>query len=279
MRVTSFKDYIESPYGFYLKHIARLEEVDDKAVEMDPLRFGNLIHDCLKMLKDSDQARSDNPDRIAAFLCANLDALSAQWFGDTTLPTVRLQLAHAKLRLREFARWQAENARLGWKILHTEWNPDPGAAFIDVDGVPMGLRGRIDRIDIDEAEGILRVLDYKTGESAADPKSTRSRDGRWKDLQLPLYRHLVKPLGAVDRIQLGFFALPKSIAHTAFNEAEWDETDLAAADDAAREVIRAVRAGRFDDIGTSPPSEGILSAICGQGMSLEDEEDDTEDPA
>ncbi len=35
MYVTSFRMYLESPYGFYLRHVLRLEEVDDSALEMD----------------------------------------------------------------------------------------------------------------------------------------------------------------------------------------------------------------------------------------------------
>ena len=45
MSVSSFRLYLQSPYEFYLKHVLRLKTLDDRARELDPLRFGKLAHE------------------------------------------------------------------------------------------------------------------------------------------------------------------------------------------------------------------------------------------
>ena len=57
-----------------------------------------------------------------------------------------------------------------------------------VDGQPMYLRGRIDRIDVHESDGQTIVLDYKSGDSVQTPDDSHRHEGHWIDLQLPLYR-------------------------------------------------------------------------------------------
>ena len=45
--VTAFGRFLSSPYQFYLERIARLETLDDRARELDPMHFGSLAHDVL----------------------------------------------------------------------------------------------------------------------------------------------------------------------------------------------------------------------------------------
>src|SRR5690606_35854101 len=83
----------------------------------------------------------------------------------------------------------------GWRIVKVEVEPpEPGVPF-DVDGRPVLLRGRIDRIDRNERTGEWAVFDYKTSDTGQPPEKThrrgRGKERRWVDLQLPLYRHLL----------------------------------------------------------------------------------------
>ena len=45
MTVTEFGWYLRCPFRYYLKYVRRLREIDDSAVELDALQFGNLTHE------------------------------------------------------------------------------------------------------------------------------------------------------------------------------------------------------------------------------------------
>ncbi len=74
-----------------------------------------------------------------------------------------------RARLKKFAGWQAGWVQAGWRIeyVEAEISRDREAEF-DVDGVPILLRGRIDRIDVNQASGEIMVFDYKTSDTAKD---------------------------------------------------------------------------------------------------------------
>jgi len=171
---------------------------------------------------------------------------------------VLVQVEQLRARLHAFARWQAEWAAAGWRIAAFEVHPpEPGVSF-DVDGRPILLRGRIDRIDHNESTGEWAVFDYKTGDKGEEPEKThrKGRDKRWVDLQLPLYHHLlpalrdgsgapIVPPDAVDRVRLGYILLPRELDAVGPAFAEWSPEELETADDAARDVVRMLRENRF----------------------------------
>lgn len=264
MRVTAFGTYLQSPYLFYLVHVLGLVEAPDEAIEMDPLQFGSLLHAVLDRFARSDTRGSTDEDQIRDSLLDAMDSLAGERFGPEPTAPVWLQLRAARDRLRGVAHWQAEWARAGWRIHESEWSPDAGTASLDVDGRPMNLRGRIDRIDVNEQTGQWAILDYKTGEQEADPNKAHRTKEAWTDLQLPLYRHLIEQLDAPEDIVLGYVTIPKDPGKVGLRPASWDPDDLRDADEAAREVVRAIRAERFEDPGSDPPDEGVFSAILGR---------------
>ncbi len=267
MRVTEFRDYLACPYRYYLRHRLKLESVDDFAEELSGGDFGSLLHDVLREFGQSDVSESQIAGEITDVLDRVLDRQVERQFGKNPLSAVRVQVEQIRLRLRAFSAWQAEWVGAGWRILLTETDVPDGAAPFAVDDLPMYLRGRIDRIDRNEATGQWVILDYKTGESAKTPdKSHRSR-GDWVDLQLPLYRHLVEHIEEIDidgsSLQLGYIVIPKAASKIAHHFAEWTHEDLAQADETAREVIRNIRTGRFWPPAETPPAFfEEFAAIC-----------------
>src|SRR6185436_2439728 len=175
--------------------------------------------------------------------------------------------------LAGFAQWQARRAQQGWRIHAVEWAPPGGTLPFVVDGQPMGLRGRIDRIDV-HADGRWAILDYKTGDAeakASHPDKTHRRgDGTWKDLQLPLYARLVQPLAEAEgwtrEPELGYVVLPRDPLETGELMAGWDGAALAGAWEVAADVVRAVRAGRFAELGDFPEEPPVLAWIAGRGL-------------
>lgn len=266
LRVTAFRDYLASPYAFYLKHVLGLQEVCAPPPELGPAEFGSLLHAVLERFGTEPGVRdSDHPPLIRAFLNDAVSAVARTRFGASPPPAIDLQLRVCRRRLGVFAERQAARRREGWRIHAVEWSPERPVPF-PVDGSEFGLRGKIDRIDVHEPTGEWAVLDYKTGENVLPPDKThRSRAG-WTDLQLPLYRLLAPAPESVPAVRLGYVSLAARPERAGFLIAPWTDSELDAADEAAREVVRAVRDGRFGDPGPRPPREGVFAALCGLGF-------------
>lgn len=267
MSVSSFRTYLQSPYTFYLQHVLRLRTHDDRARELDPLQFGNLGHEVLEWFGRDEVRNSADPKVIGKWLTRAVDRCVAQLYGKSPLPAIVLQAEQLKYRLGIFAKRQAKRRAAGWEIAHVEWRPEGESVPLDVDGTPIAIRGRIDRIDRHPTLG-WAVLDYKTGEKASDPdKAHRRRDGSWSDLQLPLYWHLTRELGIEDVPQLGYVAVGKDETQIGFHLVEdWSEDILEAGLTEARRVVRCIREGRFEEMGRRLPYEPLLRAICGEGL-------------
>jgi hypothetical protein len=125
------------------------------------------------------------------------------------------------------------------------------------------------------------VMDYKTGDQGGDPKAARDRSGNWRDLQLPLYRHLLlggleRPDGSAlerpdpqDTIQLAYLPLSREAEDVALRVAPWSLNDLEEAEERAREVIRWLRT--TDELPFEPQRAGrkaseAVMALLGQGF-------------
>jgi ATP-dependent helicase/nuclease subunit B len=287
MRVTEFRDYLACPYRYYLRHRLGLVCRSDAAAELDEAAFGSLAHLVLCRFGRDPISGSTDAEKIRAWLSDALDRAAAEAYGKGPLPAVWVQIEQLRVRLAALARWQADWTRKGWRIEHVEASPEekgsglfcrngpegashkrvltpfpPEAAALVVDGEPMSLRGRIDRIDV-HGSGKRVLFDYKTSDTARGPDRTHRRDGRWVDLQLPLYRRLAAGLGIGGELALGYVVLPKDAARTGHLLAEWTEAELAEAEAAAADVIRKVRAEKFWPP-ASPPPAGFepLAAIC-----------------
>jgi hypothetical protein len=131
------------------------------------------------------------------------------------------------------------------------------------------LSGKIDRIDIHESGDRVAILDYKSSEKAWLPRQSHCKgDGTWRDLQLPLYRSLIKPLGLCGEITLGYFNIPRDLEQVGVAEASWSAEELESADKAACAVVSAVLRGEFDEIGTLS-DDGTLGLIAGLGVLTE----------
>ena len=271
MSVTSFRAYLNSPYLFYLERVLRLRSRHDRARELDPMQFGTFAHDILQDFAERGPRDSTRAEDIEAFLVSRVEEAGRARFGADPLPAIALQLDQLAYRMRYVARVQARRRQEGWHLVVAEWSPEGGVPF-DVDGTPIQLTGKIDRVDRHD-DGRWAILDYKTGEVGSTPdKAARDKYG-WKDLQLPLYRVLAGPLAAQHGLEgtpeLGYFQLGKDETQIAVRLAtEWTEGDHEEALDVARDVVRKVRAGRFFELGRAKPfdDDHIFRALVGKGL-------------
>ena len=280
MRVTEFKDYLQCPYRYFLRHRLKLESTIPTSEELDPGAFGGVMHLVLEKFGENEEVRhSTDEKQLVHFFNRELDGLMRSFYGSDPEPAIRLQTERIRARLHAFVNWQIGHTNAGWRIEHVEVDvKEDHGVVLEVDGEPMNLRGRIDRIDFHPETETHRIYDYKTSDTAKTPQKThyRPKQDEWIDLQLPLYRHLVQALNLDGNLELGYINLPKKLDDVKDAIASWSEEELASADDQARQVIRDVRANRFwppsDDPGLmSEFAEICLETILGSDESTEDE--------
>lgn len=275
-RVTAFRDYLASPYLFYLRHVAGVMEVEEEKSEMLPSLFGSLVHDCLRDFATSEQRGSADAGEIAQCVRAAMARRVGVLFGDSPSVPVWLQTEQAMARLEGFAARQAQRAQEGWTVVHAEWSPSKDGVAFAWEGGEVRLTGRIDRIDRHPTLGVA-LIDYKTADTGKKPSATHQRKGDWIDLQLPLYRHLARSvLGDGVTPTLAYLNLAADGKAT-LEEAAWDEAELRSADEKAREVISLVHAGVFGEAGTMPPTSRTFGALAGLGHLGEMEEDEEDE--
>jgi hypothetical protein len=283
MRVTEFRSYLACPYRYWLRHRLGLGSSGDDSLELGNGDFGTLLHECLdRFAKDPLLAASSDGEEIGTGLSTLLDSLMETRFGAGACPAVSVQAELARRRLWEFARVQAARTADGWKIHATETVVRSSALVVD--GEPVMLSGKIDRIDHHPDSDRWEVLDYKTSAKARRPDQTHRDSEGWIDLQLPLYRHLLVEvegvpeidLANIHRVGVGYFNVPARVEEIRVQLAGWTAEEYQTADETAREVVRGVRQGIF-----WPPNDAAAGSfpefdpICQTHTIRDDDEEDS----
>jgi ATP-dependent helicase/nuclease subunit B len=257
---------LQCPFRFYLRHVLGMRAVDPAKDELDALDFGTLCHGALEEM-GQEPALRDCTDAavLREFLLGALDRRARAQFGENfSLPLI-IQLESARQRLGSTAVVQAAERAAGWVIEEVEKK-----FTVEIGGLTVS--GKIDRIERHVETGAVRVLDYKTSDSAVSPGKAHFRaphldeqprewashtvDGKlrlWSDLQLPLYREALAASHPGAVVTCGYFNLPKAAGDTGL--AWWEDytPELhAAAMRCAAGVCAAIRAGEF-----WPPSEHV----------------------
>jgi len=237
--VTGLRKWLDCPLRFYLSRVLKLRAVDSRKVEMDMLDFGTLCHAALEAMGREEALRGcTDAGRLQRFLREVLDAEVERQFGRRLSVPLRVQVGSARQRLDALAVEQARLHAEGWRIKRVEWEFE----------LPIGelvFRGKIDRIDEHEASGALRVIDYKTSDSAMPaekvhlvslPKGEEFPEWRifqsdgekkpraWADLQLPIYERVCAGEFSGRELRCGYFNLPRAVGDTALSL--WEDYTL-----------------------------------------------------
>lgn len=215
--VTKFKTFLDSQWHFYLEFINKINVVNPYKMEMDAMQYGSVIHSIVEDFGRSDLSDSDDAEKIKIFLLSSLDKYRTLHFGKSPRTQILLQFASIAQRLSAFAEVQSNHRKNGWKILNVEL---PFRNFIFNDWI---IKGKIDRIDQNEKNGRIAVLDYKTFEKISSNTVIESHiklsksgntEHRWLDLQLPIYRMFALKQYNIDSIDCGYILLPKNVIDT-----------------------------------------------------------------
>ncbi len=149
--VSAYNSLVACPYQFYARHILRLNELDEVQEGIEKRDYGERVHDILRRFHERYPYASDHP---ITELDAALRLISGQVFADLLEQdfTARAWLVRWFAALPAYLEWQAKSEVQGWRYREAESSFD-----LELDG--MRLRGRIDRLDVNEQQ--KRVLDYK----------------------------------------------------------------------------------------------------------------------
>ena len=196
----SLEGWVECSYRWFVSHELQPERLEPEA---DPLWLGGVVHAALDRLyrdppgSDSIPRPGDLPrwlERFAALLAEEASGPD----GEPLTGERALALARARAQVERFLSDEAAcetELRPQQDLLEAEFgfdgDDDPGP--LDLGGV--GLRGRIDRIDVAPDGGAV-VRDYKTGKTVVGA-------GAWKDkgkLQLQLYMRVAREKLGLDVI-------------------------------------------------------------------------------
>jgi len=273
VRATAFKEYLRSPYVFFLKQVAKLEEMDEPSVEADQRLMGTVIHDVLREFGRGEAKAERREDAIADWVLQKFESQLSEVPARRASAVREVQIEVAKRRLRTFARVQAAHAADGWRIVETEWVTPKPVEIVAPSGRVV-LTGRLDRIDIRSGVGgdEWLVLDYKTGDSGKDPDKTHFKSKQWADLQLPLYVYMMRVSGLAPKgAKAGYFLLPKKSDDGAIEKVDWDDAKFAEAEALAVQIVEDILSKKFD-LGDDPFEEGAIARLCGVTLIEADEE-------
>ena len=269
LSVTAFKDYLACSYRFWLRRMLNLDDEDDNQKELDFAFFGTLVHGALERLGNDEVVRDlDDEQKIKEFLIESVDIEITRLFGKYPYETIKVQAAMAKQRLATFASIQAQRIRDGWRIVEVERKVEWKRGTKEC---PLVVVGKIDRID-EHTSGAIQILDYKTGSTTA--KEAHGTVDEWRDLQLPIYRHLAKSIGYdLDSLETGFILIGSREDSIKFDFPKWDELQIAVADGEIDRVIKEVQAMNFSatPVSPAPPFCKDLSWICQDGGVIRSE--------
>ena len=268
LSVTAFREFLASPYRFWLKRILGLDQRSPVGRELDARLFGIVLHDAVEAFgKDELERRrlgrpaTTDVDVIHGAMLAGMDESMARLAGgeDAETAALRLQRRIIERRLRRGAEVEVARALDDWRIHAVEAQFD---LALDIPGQePQPITGRIDRIDHHPEHG-WQLLDFKTSDKGDKPDKVhhRAATGDWYDLQLPLYRWAAPTiLEGVDSddIGTGYFAVGADLDRIGVLESDRIDGLQDDAMETAREVVRSIRAGLFtpsdEDV---PPWEG-----------------------
>ena len=264
LSATAFKNYLECPFTFYLRHILKMEARDDRVAELDAMAFGTLCHAAVEAFGRSELKDETDAQAIADYLHGEIWRIVRQQYGNTLPAILHLQASAACKRLAFFAARQASLRADGWQIVATE-RP------LELTEHGLAIRGRADRLDYHAASGTWRIIDYKTWdrlgkddgvdrfvssgkadlEAAAQrglsPFSFAGKPRVWTDLQLPLYLLMAQAGAAVPdgaQVECGYFVLGETESETVCKS--WDfESCRDDAVAAIRWVLGRVKAGIY----------------------------------
>jgi CRISPR/Cas system-associated exonuclease Cas4 (RecB family) len=204
---TALTTYISCSLKFYYRYIARIKEPDQTGLRMEPYEFGNILHKVMEKVYAGEEEIitgehiSKQLQRIPAFMEEAIDE-------EYRFPFQQLQGSDIIMAgvIRELARRIMEHdlADAPFRILDLEGTFE---VPFEAAGKKFILLGKFDRLD--EKDGVIRIIDYKTGKVKLKVKSIEDIFRKPENqtlFQIYLYSSIYQKLNPGKEFKSGFYA-------------------------------------------------------------------------
>ncbi len=219
--------YLYCRLRFYFRYILELYEPDELQEELDPMVFGNILHDTMEILYSQfikKQKRDIIEPNDFFWLEGGIDgAINKAFISHYKVKNEKkFKLEGRNIIAAEIIRKTAlkilkfDRQYAPFKIIGLETSTKDGYTLdypVESNGrkILVGLKGKIDRIDL--KQGKIRVIDYKTGKDKREFANVESLIDRENDkrnkavFQVFFYSYLFMNTynGAYDQIEPGLF--------------------------------------------------------------------------
>lgn len=234
---SAINKFINSPLEFYYYYVLRIKEQDSVEEDMEASTFGSVVHDVIEEIYQPFVGKMVDTLALRKAISTSDELVQNRFLKDFSKEDISrgknlIQLELAKDYVRSYIEQDlAEMAELGVvRILALE---DRLEEVVELHGIPVRLFGYADRID--ERNGEVRIIDYKTGkvehkDLKCDFESMFSDSKFSKALQLAFYkwayarRHsmpsnqIVSTIFSFRRQKLGYMPLDVDANQEVFKE-------------------------------------------------------------
>jgi len=177
---SAINKYLSCRLQFYFQYIAGIKKPDEVQTEIDPAIFGTAVHLLLEWLYN--RWMQENPggeitaqaiDKMGEWLPQYLEkAIQKAWHEEESTSKNLLLTGFTSVVadvvehfVKGFLRFDRE--RVPFTVRHTEQSFEYPVSVSTIDGIQtIRLKGNIDRVD--EKDGVVRMVDYKTGGDKID---------------------------------------------------------------------------------------------------------------
>jgi hypothetical protein len=177
---SSLNDYIECPFKFYLKHLARLKEPNEVEEDLDARIFGNLLHEVMHWFYEELRPKRNGEIEAEDFLNVDdtLERLIGKAFRKLYFIEGEEEIVYEGQRVvvkeivKEFAKRIIEHDK-SYAPFQLTMLEDRFSEQIPISNEKkIKIGGKIDRADL-KGE-IVRIIDYKTGKDELNFESIAS---------------------------------------------------------------------------------------------------------
>lgn len=230
---SAFNTWKDCNYRFYLRYVAGIEESGGVEDSIDAATFGSLVHKVLEEFYTPFVGKTIDEKAISRMMSEVEKKSEAVFLGEMKENDLKqgknlLAFRVAIRFIKNFLAKEKEHIKSKGP-LRIHGLEEKLAATLDIKGIPVLISGYTDRID--ETDGVLRIIDYKTG--SVESSELKIKDlgdlavnrNTNKSLQLMIYAWLLSqdPRHQEKMIKSGIFALKKS--STGLNSVQFDGSD------------------------------------------------------
>ncbi|MCK0158569.1 PD-(D/E)XK nuclease family protein [Cellulophaga sp. F20128] len=212
---TSLSNYIRNPLDFYKKNILRINDVEEVEETVAANTFGTIVHETLDELYAPFLNTFLEPEKLAKLVPAIEGVVKKHFalnYANVSLDQGKNLIAyHVVLKyVATFIKLEIEAAKkYRIKILGLEMALSTTINLPEL-GFPVLIKGKLDRID--EVDGMLRVIDYKTGKVEQKNLNVTSWDDlivnydKSKAFQLLCYAYMFHKNTPITNVEAGIFS-------------------------------------------------------------------------